>query len=168
MTFAKLRAMRLPRPRFTMRAMMIAVAIIGIVMGAEVMRRRSKAFRERADFHEGRRISVLSMENDCKSWEVKLREEFATMVWFLDETTRPMELGERIKDLRQDQEELRRMAAWQSRMASKYNHAAAHPWLTVEADPPPLPKMRFVREMEELEKAINSVLNKSTPMKSLP
>jgi hypothetical protein len=44
------------RPRFTVRSLMIAVAIVGLVMGASLwlfeMRARSAAYRERA-FHFG-------------------------------------------------------------------------------------------------------------------
>jgi hypothetical protein len=44
--------MRLPRVRFTVRRMMIAVAVVGVALGMCLwMVRRSKIFRERSNDH---------------------------------------------------------------------------------------------------------------------
>ena len=44
-------AMRLPRPRFTVRWILIAVALMAVVFGAERMRQRRQVYLERAAPH---------------------------------------------------------------------------------------------------------------------
>jgi hypothetical protein len=43
--------MRMPRVRFTVRQLMILVAVVGLILGSELTRRRCVQFRERARFY---------------------------------------------------------------------------------------------------------------------
>jgi hypothetical protein len=51
--------MRLPRPRFTVRRMMVAVAVVALVLGAVALGVRSREFRNRARYHEVMAASPL-------------------------------------------------------------------------------------------------------------
>jgi hypothetical protein len=109
--------MRLPYPRFTVRRLLIAVAVVGLLMGAGrcvvVMRTRSAAYRERA-------------------------YEFGFM------TTRVYGKGVQAKDgayvNAYDNENNYLRYVWAREMANKYWQLADRPWLPVEPDlPPPEP-----------------------------
>jgi hypothetical protein len=43
--------MRLPRVRFTVRQMMVAVAVVAVVTGATVIVRRHRVYRVRSEFY---------------------------------------------------------------------------------------------------------------------
>jgi hypothetical protein len=47
--------MQLPRPRFSLRRMMVAVAIVGVVFGVLV---RAARFQQVSDYHRGRIILI--------------------------------------------------------------------------------------------------------------
>ena len=101
------------RPRFTMRRLMVVVAIVGLLMGGSLwivrMRTRSAAYRQRAfEFslmtardggviftEDGKFHSKYDNEND----------------WLRD--------------------------AWACKLAEKYWRLSLRPWLPVEPDPPP-------------------------------
>jgi hypothetical protein len=118
--------MRWPRPRFTVRRLMIAVAILAIGFGAikwvAEMRARSSAYRRRAiEFErrtfrreslvrtaDGRWVDRFDNENDC---------------------------------LRDD---------WALRMAAKYERLSYYPWLAAEPDPPPPLPLAHPRSALEL------------------
>jgi hypothetical protein len=51
--------MRLPRLRFTVRRMMVAVAVVALVLGAVALGVRSGEFRNRARYHEVMAASPL-------------------------------------------------------------------------------------------------------------
>jgi hypothetical protein len=105
--------MRWPRPRFTVRRLMIAVAILAIGFGAikwvAEMRARSSDYRRRA------------IEFECRT----LRR--GSMVW---------KGGNRWVD-RFDNENDCLRDDWARRMAAKYERLSYYPWLAAEPDPPP-------------------------------
>jgi hypothetical protein len=108
--------MRLPRfrPRFTVRSLMIAVAIVGLVMGASLwlveMRARSAAYRWRA-FQFG------SMTCTRLGHTVRAKNGLSV---------NPM-----------DDENRYHKYAWAHKLAEKYWRLADRLWLPVEPDPPP-------------------------------
>ena len=63
-----------PLPRFRLRTLMVAVAIMGLACGGEAMRRRRAAFLARAEWHEGRSLDpglIFTKEGDllaAKPW----------------------------------------------------------------------------------------------------
>ena len=157
MTFASLRIMRLPRVQFTMRRMMIAVAILGIVMGAEVMRRRSKSFRQRTGFHVAKEISARRGLDSLEYEDSSSRDRLASMVKYRDETTLPMDLHKRIKQIARDKEEVRTWAEWHDQMVSKYTYAASHPWLMVKPDTYQPLTPAYVQRNAALDKALDAM-----------
>lgn len=111
----------MPRFRFTMRRMMIAVAIAGIACGGEVMRRRREDFKSRASYHlwqEGHGLGLserllraaIESDRDGKVLYSKLRRDSAA-----------------------------KLASWglhHSKLRMKYERAARYPWFRVAPDPP--------------------------------
>jgi hypothetical protein len=104
--------MKRPRLRFTMRRLMIAVAIIALSMGAArwvvVMRARSIAHYQRAN-------------------------DFARMMARAGSSTHTAD--GRVIDL-YDNENYRIIDAWACPLARKYWRLSDYPWLPVEPDPP--------------------------------
>ncbi len=98
---------RLNLPRFTIRRLMVAVAVVALALGFEVTRRRRGAFRE------------LARINENSAWV--LRSE-------LSESDEPGPHG--------DLARMRRLADHCDAMRQKYARAARYPWLPVAADPP--------------------------------
>jgi hypothetical protein len=101
--------MHLPRVRFTIRRLMIAVAVVAVMIRADEMRRRWTTFsakgaeyRQRAGFLWSKANALATISPDD-----------------LDQPPRILELSEYYRDL-----------------AEKYERAAARPWLTVAPDPP--------------------------------
>jgi hypothetical protein len=101
--------MKLPRMRFTVRRLMIAVAVVGLVYGAFTMWMRSQRFSEKAANHA--RIEV---------W-------YQALVEGLSPSLTPTE--EKIRSCRE-------IAARSRSLRQKYELAARCPWLSVEPDPP--------------------------------
>src|SRR3954466_12764246 len=105
--------MRLPRVRFTVRRMMVAVAIFGASLWYCEMGRRSKNFLAMADFHR------------LKAEIFRGRVESAAELTSID----PIRMGDIMgRD--------RRLEHHHSELGQKYEHAAHYPWLPVEPDPP--------------------------------
>src|SRR4051794_17412363 len=103
--------MRLPRVRFTLRRMMVAVAILSVACASPLIAKRSSEYRELARFHEERE-AYFSPGYD-HSGECSFPPS-------------PPPSPER-------QAHLRRIHA---RMKDKYFRAAYRPWESVAPDPP--------------------------------
>jgi hypothetical protein len=100
--------MRLPRVRFTVRRLMIAVAVVGISIGCAVGRRT--AFLARAEGHRVRSgVFVYHNADGTSLWEIVGRD------------------GSRISEARR---------SYHKDMLWKYQRAARYPWLPVWPDPP--------------------------------
>ena len=109
---------RLPRPRFTIRQMLVAVAIVGIVIGfANRMNRRSARFLKLSDYHQRQIISILSGPCDRD-------DDFGGVPVAYDWKMRPVTGVHWHKDV------------WHERMYRKYRDASRHTWLPVWPDPP--------------------------------
>ena len=115
--------MVLPRVRFTIRRMMLAVAIIAIVAGVTVLASRQRIYRGRADFY-------AQLEQAAK---LRLRH------WVLEAVRLS---GQRRSDDRRQLAEYmvgysRERASYHARLKVKYGRAARYPWLLFGPDPPP-------------------------------
>lgn len=54
--------MRMPRPRLTIRRLMLVVAIVGVVLGTSItIRRRATEFESRAAAHREKWIKIFTM-----------------------------------------------------------------------------------------------------------
>jgi hypothetical protein len=108
--------MRMLRPRFTVRRLMVAVAIVGLIAGVgRAISQRSARFR------------MLSEKHRAKHWDEPIvRDVEGTGPDSGEENPALVELGRR--DAAQQ--------AFHRRMAEKYERAARYPWLLVPLDPP--------------------------------
>src|SRR4051794_11049283 len=109
--------MRPPRVRFTVRRLMVAVAVVAVCMGLLTMRQRAATRRARALSHaakaDERRVVVA--------------------VWRRGNV--------RLINITREQAEAdvgrcERAATYHEAMRRKWEEAARHPWLAVEPDPP--------------------------------
>jgi predicted nucleic acid-binding Zn ribbon protein len=138
--------------------MMIVVAILGVAMGAQVMKRRHDAFRLKANLHAVEEKAALQSVEDLRQDEQQSRESLASPAMARNETTIPMDLRDRIKQRRLDLVAMRARAEWHGQMGRKYAYAASHPWLTVAADPPaPPPIPEWVVRNAIMNKAFDKV-----------
>ena len=103
--------MRLPRARFTIRWMMLAVAGAGTILGASVeLQRRHDRFLRLANHHEA---------SSRINWSCGKRSYDATN-----------DLGEDVRGWSSARIE------WHRLLGAKYRRSASRPWLPVEPDPP--------------------------------
>src|SRR5687767_7860823 len=112
--------MKYPRARFTIRWLMIAVAIVGLILVGEIIRRRQGSYRASVAYHanEERRMRLL------------LRGGF---IHEMDETgkRRRMQIGRNL-----DREQVRERWLFHSVMKDRYQRVARFPWLSIRSDPP--------------------------------
>jgi hypothetical protein len=102
--------MRLTRPRFTVRRLMVAVAIVGVTLGVVVWcKRRHDRFAGLVSLYERERGNTAG-------------------IW-----SGPSKVIEARRGL------ARRRGRYFYMMATKYRFAACYPWLPVEPDPPEPP-----------------------------
>jgi hypothetical protein len=103
--------MRLPRLRFTVRRMMVAVAVVAFLFGAEATRRRweslASTYRTKAVSFEHRAL----VSRHSRDHEAVLEND-------------------------PEQRKLKRIEDHYVALARKYQYAAHYPWLAVEPDPP--------------------------------
>ena len=116
--------MRLPRPRLTIRRLMIVVALVGAALGGEKMRRVRAERASKAAFHE--------------SWADVWAEDGSRMDGIMDQARHLDDdaLRQRLVDFARERENTRAHERWDREMATKYARAAARPWLPLEPDPP--------------------------------
>ena len=107
--------MRLPSVRFTVRRMMVAVAIVGLLIGSGrwvvVMRTRSAAYRKRAYEFAGSNVRIYASDFDVTAKDgmsVSVHED--ENFWLREE--------------------------WAKKLGEKYWRLADRPWLPAEPDPP--------------------------------
>jgi hypothetical protein len=123
--------MKLPRPRFTVRRLMLAVAIVALLAGAERLWRRSRAFSYLADEH-GLRYDYWREEGlDHATGAAKHRD----LAIIGDEESRQQHRRLAVQE-GEIAADLAKTAAYHERLWRKYEHAARYPWLPVEPDPP--------------------------------
>ena len=112
----------MPRFRFTIRRMMVAVAIVAILLAAGIiLAQRSAAYRDRAARHAFAEWLLDS--------EAKMRR--ATPLAGIEGPGAAL-----LKTFPNDHDRTAAQAAYQAAMRAKYERAARYPWLPVARDPP--------------------------------
>jgi ribosomal protein L17 len=111
-------------PRFTMRRLMVAVAIVGIVLSIESMRRRSSECRLIADESVD---TANALVGHC-------REVNRMIEWARSEGT--ADYKKWAQELETDNNATRKLEQFYRDLAAKYERAARYPWLPVAPDPP--------------------------------
>lgn len=103
--------MRLPRIRFTVRRLMVAVGVLAILLGIAVQARRA----------------LLNYEiYKEKAYDYDTEEGSMRYIYMVHCQDSPEEVKER----------LRRLIQYYGAMKAKYEAAMRHPWIDVEPDPP--------------------------------
>lgn len=111
------------RPRFTVRRLMMLVAVVGLLFGAYD---QVRMFRLAARY---RRMAEAYAERETRSRKIDA----------MDPITRAEEAEAAMDDpFLNDPDWNRRMISWFAAMKRKYREAAAHPRRPVAPDPPPL------------------------------
>jgi hypothetical protein len=108
----------MPRFRFTVRRMMVVVAIVAVIFAVGGMVRRSMRLRERAEFHE------------------RMGREEAEATRAVEDLARGADDPQYAAEVRAVAAASARLGGWHTRMGAKYRKLARHPWLPVEPDPP--------------------------------
>jgi len=150
--------MRLPRVRFTVRRMMVAVAMVGMVLGIVQFVQRRDAFREKAAEH-ARLLQKSDPFGEVPEAEVYF-SSIGTGKWFQidrDGVVRswchgvawatPSEeeawvkgtagLSDyELKGLDYQRRSTRAAMSYHEALKAKYERAARYPWLSVAPDPP--------------------------------
>ena len=131
-------------PRMTTRRWMVAVAVMGLLMGGVVggvrLKRRHDYFLNLVEFH-------VQLERQYVPWECAARnslQQSDLTLNFLEaarhaESNDGVELGilrPAVEWERQSATRFAQAIAYHAAMARKYRHAARYPWLPVEPDPP--------------------------------
>lgn len=111
--------MKLPRVRFTIRWLMIAVAIAGLVLGGVIIQRRQGSYLASAAYHaneERRMLLLLSGGFVHETDETGKRQR--------------MQIGRNL-----DRERVRERWLYHSVMKDRYQRVARFPWLSIRSDP---------------------------------
>lgn len=128
--------MRLPRAQFTMRRMMIAVAVLAIILGIGVILRRRHEYRTVARIHRSLGLKAAASQR-VASWKADRHDEMA-------KTSRSRQDYD---DLRASAMKSRSIANWLALMeryhfelGRKYEEAVSRPWRLAPPDPIPPPR----------------------------
>jgi hypothetical protein len=126
--------MRLPRVRFTMRRLMVAVILIALALAGwiELGRYRFLLRMRSVDY------SITSGKHSLKEATQRRRakEKDTQGESYLDMARLSLESVQVAKDYQKEAARLRRLADQEKELANKYRLASQSPWLPVEPDPP--------------------------------
>jgi len=132
--------MPVPRVRFTVRRLMIAVAIVALILGAELTRRRSAQFRLLArSYASAAEFDGLILEGGTTTF--RLEDGQIREVHGSSSIRIPTDEGGLVESAIDptpgyDEDRLRRRAEYHDFLRRKYDRAARYPWLPVAPDPP--------------------------------
>ena len=132
------------RPRFRLRTLMVAVAVVGLGIAAERLRERSRRF---AEFARNNASQAASCDRTGREAEAMAAALLAGLIKppprVLDALKRDLKTGDdsvaaaRWAGMqRQGAARMARYVAYYSALQRKYERAARHPWLPVPPDPP--------------------------------
>ena len=114
--------MRLPRVRFTVLQMMVAVAVISLILSGESHRRKRATERRRESYQVRAAINRTYARQFRDAYEQRSSNVFALEHDPEFAATPALRL---------------KWAQYYESLAGKYEHAAACPWEPVPPDPPP-------------------------------
>lgn len=118
--FPETPVMRLPGVRFTVRGMMIAVAVIALVVGGGITWARQRAYKRMASAYA---VRQTALEKGVGRWLARERRRKLEGL--------PLDCGLEGPYYRRSEKEVQ----WNALLRRKYERAAARPWLPVEPDP---------------------------------
>jgi hypothetical protein len=134
--------MRPPRPRLTLRRLMISVAAVSLLLGLAIeahrLSRLRANYRSLAAIHANEIASLRLTEGKILKSSYPKVQGFTDPVGFLGLNPLLHATNRRIVTYEDAMEKLAQRRKWHERMREKYQRAASHPWLTAEPEPPPL------------------------------
>jgi hypothetical protein len=132
--------MRLPRVRFTVRRMMIAVAVIAILCGVGLQIRRAIRLSRLSAEYAQQAAKYAEFESTWRQSERHHREREQELRKLVDDPRQGVdgpEFWRRQAKIEADQaEKLKPLVEFHATMKAKYQAAARRPWLPVDPDPP--------------------------------
>jgi hypothetical protein len=126
-----------PRLRLRVRTLLVLVALAALVSSAEAARRRRALFGRLAAYHARREWFYTGMEAYTRA-----DSERRAALWRRDYVHRHPDRPVPHLSQRGDAGlllDLARRIGYHDSLRRKYEHAAAHPWLSPAPDPPPPP-----------------------------
>lgn len=129
-------------PRMTTRRWMMAVAVVALVISPVQLKRRRDSFLALARYHASQEVLCGDRRRDAKDsiegFDVWLRA--GDRIARGDGASSILLDNSRLKSERASLIEAaaywERATAFHAQMFRKYSHAARHPWLPLEPDPP--------------------------------
>jgi hypothetical protein len=125
--------MRLPRLRFTVRRLMIAVAIVAVLIVAGLHVETAIRFSRRASIHAGGEVFWREQEQWHREMAKKLLTSHERLKLLRVDDTWNIEHAE---SFNLEADKIKSWADFHASMKAKYRAAARRPWLPVEPDPP--------------------------------
>lgn len=138
--------MRLPRLKFTVRMLMVMVAIVAVAFGAEKSRRRWVLYRMKTAAYARMEAGLLQAANreeaeadalrrraEKKREEAERDKAYPQLQRNWLDIAREETMYARMKS--EEAESDRRRATFYGRLKEKYKRAANRPWESVEPDP---------------------------------
>jgi hypothetical protein len=145
--------LRLPRMRLTIRSVMLVVAVLALLIGADQLVRRATLYRTMAARfgkleYSTRNLQIMS-ERRSQRLAARAKEQVEGWGPFNDDQHRASVLAQ-TKDwieagyLRQEADVYAAETEWYSQLRQRYERAASHTWEPLAPDPPgPTVKLPF-------------------------
>jgi len=127
--------MRIPRLRFTIRLLMIAVAIVGVFLTAARLVYLWRHYQALAAMHASKEVNYVRQAQGAERRQDWCARQ-ATIANLQSASVRGSTWERLATSSGAIAHDLRRLAAHESRLKRTYERAARHPWLPVEPDPP--------------------------------
>jgi hypothetical protein len=124
--------MRLPRVRFTMRGMLIAVASVALLMGGMRLLWLRSVYRKAALAHATDENLARTLQRMVKN-EGKDERELEIAFGIKVQPESEAVTAKRAADTRVNQ----KTAEYHAALKQKYEKAASRPWVPIAPDPPP-------------------------------
>jgi hypothetical protein len=124
--------MRIPRVRFTIRLLMIAVAVVGVFLTVARLVYLWRRYEALAAIHASKEVTYVRQAQGCER-----KHDWCAQQATLQPPSARDGTWERLATASGvSAHDLRRLAAYESRLKRKYERAARHPWLLVTPDLP--------------------------------
>jgi hypothetical protein len=132
--------MGIPRVRFTIRLLMITVAVVGVLLTAARLALFRRHYQALAAMHASKEVNYIRQAEQYERKQDWCARQ-STIAKLQSESVRGSTWDRLATSSSGAAHDQRQLAAYESRLKSKYERAAAHPWVPVEPDPtgPPMP-----------------------------
>ena len=127
--------MRIPRVRFTIRLLMITVAMVGGFLTVARLVYLWRHYQALAAMHASKEVNYVRQAQGYERKQDWCARQ-ATIANLQSASFRGSTWERLATSSGATAHDLRRLAAHESRLERKYERAARHPWLSVEPDPP--------------------------------